>query len=237
MNNITSNFGTLYLPKKAFVVYHAENGNNIYVESYDMDEEGYPINAHPLSVREANALAKTLDTSDDMKRSFLKPRSLMPRNVLHINPDQNGYALWHTPPQAMNLLFTGSLGIPSGIAYIPALLWKASKEYLQVYALKNTELITEQTVLYNAPFFNIHENGKVCMGTVRIKIDSECMLEDFMAKWQEYFFDSYFSHLIGNNSPVKGNIVQLWKSLVNTKKLFPEKVLQPTRLTLKNLLS
>ena len=118
MTDITASFGTLYLATKAFVLYNEQKGKNVYVESYDMDEQGFPINAHPLSVREAAALAKVLDTSGDMNRSFLKPKSLLPANVLYINPGHNGYAVWHTAAQSVSLRFVESLGIPSGLSLI-----------------------------------------------------------------------------------------------------------------------
>jgi len=237
MNNITTDFGSLYHPKKAFVVYQQQGqGKHIYVESYDMDSKGYPVNAHPLTVRESNALAKALDSSPEQQRSYLKPAGLLPKNVLYINPDQNGYAVWHTPQQRVNLLFIEDLGIPNGKAHVPALLWKASKEALQIFALKGGTEPQEQTVLYHAPFFNIYETGKVCMGSVAVNIQPDCRLETFMHQWENYFFNSYFSHLFAGHVPVKGNIVQLWQGLINSPKKFHQKVLIKNGLTIKNIL-
>lgn len=236
MNDITQNFGTLYRPVKAFVVYEEGSADKRhYVESYDMDDSGCPTNAHPLSVREATALAKALDTSEELQRNFLKPEGLLSKNVLYINPTQGGYVVWHTPKQRVQLYFTDSLKIPNGITSIPPLVWRASKDTLWLYALADAAEISAQTPLYRAPFFNLYNDGKVCMGTVKIKIPADCLLEEFIAKWQRYFFESYFSHTIGN-SPVKGSIIQLWQKLVNTKKQFPEKSLMETRYTLKKLL-
>ncbi len=237
MNDITATFGTLYHPVKAFVVYEQKGQDkNIYIESYDMDESGVPTNAHPLSIRESTALAKALDSSAELKRSFLKPEGLLPRNVLYINPDHNGYAVWHTPQRIVNLLFVEGLSIPNGKVNIPALLWKASKESLYIYALKNATEMDEQVLLYHAPFFNIYKDGKVCMGTVNIKISPDCQLEIFMQQWETYFFNSYFSHLMQEHNPVKGNIVQLWQSLINTRKKFPAKTLIKNGLTIKQLI-
>ena len=61
MNNatdITANFGTLYFPKSALVFYETNSTEKeTYVEHFDMDKDGNPINAHPLTVKEANVLA------------------------------------------------------------------------------------------------------------------------------------------------------------------------------------
>lgn len=48
--NITQQFGYLYEPVKALLIYSNNEKKNIYVEAYDMDRNGKPINA-PLSVR------------------------------------------------------------------------------------------------------------------------------------------------------------------------------------------
>ena len=201
-----------------------------------MDDNGRPINAHPLCVTESRTLAVALDTSDELKQNFLKPEGLLPSNMLYINPDRNGYAIWQTPKQRVNIFFAESLGIPNGRTNIPALIWKAGRNELSVYALGNGRHLDGDTILYRAPFFNIYENGRVCMGTVTVNIHPDCMLEAFMKQWETYFFGSYFSHLLGNISPVKGNIVQLWQTLVNSHRNFPVRQLVKNGLTLKNLI-
>lgn len=237
MKDITTHFGTLYHPVKGFVVYQQHSSKkNIYVECYDMDKNGYPINAHPLSLKESNTLANALDTSDELKGSFLKPLGLLPKNVLYINPDRNGYAIWYTPAQKVELFFVEGLGIPNGKASVPTLLWKASKNTLWIYALNTDKEINEQTPLFYAPFFNVYQDGKVCMGTVSVNIKADCLLEEFILTWERYFFNSYFSHLITEKKPVKGNIIQLWQSLVGTRKQFPAKSLLNNGLTLKKIL-
>ena len=54
MKNITQDFGTLYHPTTALVFYQNDDRNKeTYVEYFDMDKKGNPINAHPLSETEA----------------------------------------------------------------------------------------------------------------------------------------------------------------------------------------
>ncbi len=68
MNDITQDFGMLYYPKSALVFYQTTGkGNDTYVEHFDMDKNGMPINAHPLTVKEANQLAKALKTAKEEK--------------------------------------------------------------------------------------------------------------------------------------------------------------------------
>ncbi len=238
MNTLTATFGELFVPRSALLIYTRKEDHNqeVYVEAFDIGRNGNPINAHPLSAAESNQLAKVLDVSGETSRNYLRPTGLLPKNVLHINPENNGYVIWHTPPQKVNLFFKSGLGIEDGRYPLPALLWKATKTKLYIYALKDGDELQLDMSLYQGPFFNIYNDGSVCMGTVDININEDSSLENFMADWQRYFFNSVFSHLIGQSSPVKGNIVQLYQSLADSNKKFPQKELLKSSKTLKNII-
>ena len=237
VNDITENFGTLYHPKSALVFYQTKGTNtDMYVEHFDMDKNGNPVNAHPLTVNEAKVLAKALHTDKEKDKAFLKPKGILPTNILHINPSEKGTVLWYTKAQEQQLYFVNGLGIPNGKASVPSMLWYASKNSLAVFALTTDRRPTENTPLYFAPFFNIYEDGKVCMGTVSIDIKNSASVEEFTDAWEDYFFNSYFSHLLGEHNPIKGNCVSLWKNLIETGEAFPKDVLKKNNKTLKNLL-
>ena len=237
LNDITENFGTLYFPKSALVFYETKGVNtDMYVEHFDMDRNGNPMNAHPLTVKEANVLAKSLQTDEEKNKAFLKPKGILPTNILHINSSEKGTVLWYTKAQQRQLYFVNGLGIPNGKAKVPPLVWFANKNSLSVFALSSDRRPTEKTLLHYAPFFNLYENGNVCMGTVNIDIQNSASVEEFIQAWGSYFFNSYFSHLLGNYNPIKGNCVRLWKDLIGTENPFPKEVLKPNNKTLKNLL-
>ena len=82
MNDITDKFGTLYYPKSALVFYETTGTEtDMYVEHFDMDKNGNPVNAHPLTEREAKVLAKALliNTKKEKKQGFSKTK----RNFIH----------------------------------------------------------------------------------------------------------------------------------------------------------
>jgi PRTRC genetic system protein B len=238
MTNITELFSDIYLPEKALVIYRLQSleKQDIYVEAYDINANGSPVNAHPLSIDESTELARALDTSKELNRRFLTPRGLLPEQVLYIDHNHNGCVIWHTPAREVNLFFTEDLTIPNGKAKLPPLLWKATKEQLYIYALKTSKKPDGKTLVYHAPFFNVHSNGNVCMGTVAISIENDCFLEDFISQWEHYFFESRFSHLIGEHNPVRCNIVQLWQEQINSKRDFPIDVLQKNGRTIKEII-
>lgn len=240
MNDIidtAKDFGTLYDPKSALVFYESLDKNaTMYVEHFDMDKNGNPINAHPLTVNEAISLAKSLYTDEEKDKTFLKSKGILPTNILNINPSQNGSVLWYTKSQERQMYFVKNLEIPNGKAHVPAMLWFADKENLSVFALTSDKRPTEKTTLHYAPFFNVYEDGAVCMGTVDVNIKNSASVEEFIKAWEDYFFHSYFSHLLDNYNPIKGNCVNLWKKLMETGETFPVEVLKKNNKTLKNLL-
>jgi PRTRC genetic system protein B len=248
MKNITEQFNSEFQPFKALLIYrhdkaeqvnqfqNSEKQTHIYVESYDIGRNGQPINAHPLSVREMSGLSEMLQTAQELKGGYLKSRGLLPANILYVNQQSNGYAVWYTPQQEVKLFFVDSLEILSGKFKIPAMVWKANAERLAVYTVKGKSKPTAQTPLYHAPYLNVYHSGQVCMGTVHIAISKSECLEVFMRLWEQYFFNSYFSHSISGNNSTKTNTTELWRSLAGTGNEFPQDELLKIGYTLKNII-
>ncbi|MBE9599866.1 PRTRC system protein B [Pedobacter sp. MC2016-24] len=236
MQIINQLFKDVYKPVKAIAFYQSQMDQSIYAEILDMDATGQMINPHPLSVTEANSLDDLLNTSDELGQDFLMSKGLLPEHVLYINSRKDGNVIWFTPEMQVDLLFKPELTITDGRANVPPMVWKASRNSLSVYALSRNEKPVLDTRLCFAPFFNIYTDGRVCIGSVKINFDTKCSLEDFITEWQNYFFASTFSHLLGSVSPVKGNVIELWQKLVGSKRKFPLKQLKSTSKTLKSLI-
>ena len=234
---MNKDFGTLYHPQSALVFYRTEGKKtDTYVEFFDMDTEGTPVNAHPLTMTEASRLAETLKNATSEQQAYLHTRGIISSQTLHFDP-QKGTAVWFTKAGKRQLYFTESLGIPDGTANVPAMLWAAGKTSLSVFALGSNRRPTEKTKLYNAPFFNIYAQGNVCMGTVDVQIKKAASLNEFTTAWENYFFNSRFSHLLEEHNPVNGNCVSLWTNLINTDQPFPTEVLTQSSVTIKKLIS
>lgn len=236
-HDITKELGTMYHPHSVLVIYQSKDVNKVtYVEQFDMDANGNPINAHPLTTREAERLSKSLNTKQLQNNACFIPKGILSTTVLSINPSGQGKVIWYSKPQKRHLFFIDKLGITSGVAHLPTLVWKATKNQLSVYALKGTRRPTLKTKLYYAPFFNVYKNGSVCMGTVNIKVAKSSSLEEFILEWETHFFNSYFSHLLDNYNPIQGNLVSLWQDVITTNKPFPKDVLKLNNKTLKDLI-
>lgn len=243
MRNINKLFSEgMYTPTRALLIYkHQGRTDRHYVESFDIGDDGKPVNAHPLSEDEAEELAKRLKKPEARKKGkkessrFLQSLGILPGDVLYVKPGELGYAIWYTPAQMQPLHFVDSLGIPNGKAYVPAMVWRATCNSLEVFALASKKRPDGQTKLFHAPFFNVGGNGVVCLGTIKTAIPEHCPLELFISLWPGYFFNSYFSHANGVGL-TKTNIVQLWQGQVASGNSFPTSALKPTKLTLQSLI-
>ncbi|MES2373396.1 MAG: PRTRC system protein B [Bacteroidota bacterium] len=237
MHNLTKLFTDPYHPIKGIVIYaDQQNNENFFVESFDINDNGKMINAHPLGLQESHELGEILLHNEEENKGCFQGSGLLPENIVYLRTGKDGYVIWYTPAQKKQLYFIPDLKIADGVYPVPPLLWMASRDKLKIFALKNNERPSTETLLYNAPFFNIHTGGLVCMGTVEIDIGANCDLEEFMDEWHNYFFKSKFSHLLGERSPVKSNIIQLFSKLSGSKKQFPQVELLKSGKKLKQLL-
>lgn len=242
MTDITSEFDVVARPVYGIVVYQklaheqdAPGQSRIdYVEYFDVAASGQPINAHPLRADEGERLANALLTTRRERQTYLKPAGVIPAHVLQIDASKDGYAMWYTPSRRRTLLHDEQMGLPSGEAAVPALLWKATTRRLTLFALNGDERPTADTPLYVAPFGNTASGGGVCMGNVPVSFEESVSLDSFMARWEAFFFNSYFTHL-NNQKPVKSNFVQLWTRLLQTPEPFPGDELMATCQTLSSL--
>jgi hypothetical protein len=91
-------------------------------------------------------------------------------------------------------------------------------------------------MLYHAPFFNVYEDGRVCLGTVDKRSKDWNHLEEFIEVWEQRFFNSYFTDLLHAKAAQQINIVQLWKEQIRTAKKFPSTVLVKTGKTIQTVL-
>ncbi|RZM23866.1 MAG: PRTRC system protein B [Pedobacter sp.] len=201
---------------KALVFYEGKK-DDCYVECYDMNGEGMAINSHPLSVRESQKLADALDSSIEVKASYLNGIDLFPQELLYINSESNGFIVWYTPARSVNLFFKAELGLADGSANIPALVWKATRQGLWIWAVKEQGRPDGQSQLFCAPFLNVYDSGSVCMGSVRVDVPKNCSVSQFKQLWEHYFFDSSFSHTIAGSDKLIG----VWGSLIGTDEPFP----------------
>ena len=241
--NVSEEFCVKYNPVKGLVIFEKEIGSGLesdpefYVESYDLGKGNKFVNAHPLSVQEMIKLSTLFQRSKEAQNGYLQCDGILPTNVLHVDNCVEGFALWYTLPQEVDLLFTDAMGISCGKAKVPALLWKATKTGLRVFAFRGNKRPNMETPLFHAPFFNTSKSGEVCMGNARILIAENATLADFMLLWERAFWNSYFSHPAGGFDALSVDIVAMWKKHIGSGKPFPIACLNKCSVHISNLIS
>jgi PRTRC genetic system protein B len=221
MNDITENLVKNYIPKLAIVVYTPTNSdrewNECYLESHAISE-GKLMAGKPLK---ADTIEAMVDVFFDEQQNRAKVGGYIPENLLFFTSLPGGHykIVWYTPAQRKYLHFVDALKIPSGEAWVPPMVWEASRKSLSVYALAIDVRPDPETELCKAPFHNVGMGGIVCLGSAKVSKPTDRTYESVMKYWEDMFWLSEFTHLQGGDSITRTNVNMLWKKLIKDKTL------------------
>jgi PRTRC genetic system protein B len=157
----------------------------------------------------------------------------LPENLLSVG---NGYMVWWSKPQERTMYFRADapLGERCGVTPHPALVFATyGNNQWAVFAVKGDARPTPDTPLYQAPYFNVYSDGRICTGNVALPNASSV---ERIAAYEKAFFGSYFTHPNvrekGKLTRYKRGAYSLWKALLDGKeKTFPQDSLVPVDLT------
>lgn len=190
------------------------------IEHYDckdMEEHNQLPAATPLSVDTANIIFKHLQLSKGGNISF---KGMMPKTLLFCDPNTQKL-VWKVNARKQQLFFDNPQ-FKDDCYPIPTLIFSLVETTLYVFSVK-TNNPTQNTQLYYAPFLNVWNDGKICMGTATIDKSNVNYFEDLMDICEYQFFNSKFTHTNHDNI-TKQNIIELYKE-IKQKKAFPKEVL------------
>ena len=184
----------------------------------------------PLTHKMLASIIKTVQTTSSQLDLGMYGR--VPSNVLYCDTRiDHDKLVWYHGPEERNVFFSKSLNIPNGKMKVPGLVYVVANGKMRLYAFKGKHPADK---LYHAPFMNTAENS-VCLGNAKVEKPEERTFENVIAYWEKMYWNSEFSHILGDN-PVKGNLAVLTKELIETGKDFPSDVLVPVNVKLSNLL-
>lgn len=206
----------IYKPVQYITVHRA--GDSYYLESGKINDDLSYGASHPLMKQ---TIIDIMDTMSVDVTDRLQFKGVIPKNVVAVrNTPGDTVVAWITKPQIVKMYFTKSVGLKDMRAPVPAMLWLAKDNRLQVFALKGNT-INKKTKLYVAPYPNVDSvSGSVCWGSGKWPNDIK-YYEDFMKRVELGFWESKFSHNMKKvNNKTKSDLHQVWKSLAN-KSQFP----------------
>ena len=160
------------------------------------------------------------------------PSEFLPENVLMRTQET---IVWWTPATTRPMFYatgkSAELEQLSGKRFPqPALVLRAHAGSLDIRALAESKRPTPDTPMYVAPYWNVSDNGSVCLGST--KAPREASVKS-LPRWEASFFESEFTHANAHTSLTKhpGGFMGLWRSLIGKKK-FPVKHLREAKETL-----
>jgi PRTRC genetic system protein B len=105
---------------------------------------------------------------------------------------------------------------------------------LDIRALAENKRPTPDTPMYVAPYWNVSDNGSVCLGST--KSPREASVKS-LPRWEASFFESEFTHANAHSGLTNhpGGFMGLWLSLIGKKK-FPVEYLRDAKETLAKFL-
>lgn len=198
-----------YKPELQLTVYKSSQNGSLYVEKNDIvDNQIGP--AEPLSEQ---TLTDLVNYFIDYKESYSVSGFNNP-NIIYLDSNPTDFKIvWFCKEKETELLFKDSLEGLSGTAWTPNLIFVINKDELYCYAVKSMNI--NRSKLYRAPFPNIYDDGKICMGNAVIKKSKD--LNEILRNCEAAFFGSYFTHYMNDVIILKTNATNYWKKAVKTK--------------------
>ncbi|WP_041533033.1 PRTRC system protein B [Pelobacter propionicus] len=219
---------------KAILLYEGDGHSfatihNVVIEGKTKQSLGA---GHPVDVEMLGTLINALGRNVSIG-------GYLPPNILSVGFDS---MVWWVKPSKRRVFFKTNeeiIGERSEVVPHPGLVFGVNGSGVwAVCAVKGNTRPTEDTPIWQAPYFNVWSSGNICTGTIETP-KSVAVTET--GKWEECFFSSYFSHpnAHGSRQLINSRInpYQFWKTVLDGKyKTFPTQKLVQTNKTLKDFI-
>lgn len=226
-------------PTQVITIYNDKHKSQYYLEHREVKEiNGKSIVMAPAPMSE--------DVFRNIAQSYMKGKALnmifdglIPEHILYGNHKLGKtVVIWYRPAMKRLLNFSASLKIKSdSLVHIPATVYLSVNNDLYVFSMEKSDRPSYKTKLFKAPFFNIYEDGKVCLGTARIGKRTGSY-EKEADRFEKAF---YLAEQNGGMflQQCKTDLKKLWPDVIQKKTVFPQKELvqHPKFKTLSDLIN
>lgn len=226
---------------QASVMLYGSNNETSFATAHSVafGSDGSPIllEGHPLTMEILNGIVSAVSKGAESKRTF---NGYLPENVLAVGISA---IIWWLPSSDRTVSFACNdklIGKASGKTPHPSLVFGVSSNGdWSVFAIKGNSRPTPETKLWQAPYFNVWESGKICTGSTRVPSGATT---EQIEGWNKAFFASNFSHP-NVHAPQKlvkhkGGPYRFWRNMLDGAfKRFPQRVLVQTEYTLNDFIN
>lgn len=209
-----------YNPMVAIMVYErnidTHSDGKFYLESHSIGENGKIMEGKPLLQETIQDLLDSLYDEDVINDDI---KGIFPQNLLYYKREtRNRYRMvWYRPSEIRFLIHSQPLGIPSGETWVPPMIYVADGSDLSIFVLASNDRPNLNTRLYMAPFFNVNDQGDVCLGSAKVEKPKVKSYESLMKYWEDLFWLSTFTHVNGEEK-LSVDITEFWKGMIASKK-------------------
>lgn len=131
--------------------------------------------------------------------------------------------VWWTPRRVHRMFFENAEGkaqqLNGKLLPQPPLVWRVAHGDLKIRALYENKRPRAQTTLAVAPFWNLSDDGGVCLGSMRCP---ESASAGSIEAWERGFYESAFTHAnVGRLTRHEGGHDALWAELEGKRTAFP----------------
>ena len=200
--------------RDALLIYRENRRSFITCHTVTAQKQGPPVlgPAQPLTTAFIEDLAESLSGGAVIE--------LLPENVL---AKTDRMIAWWTPRCVRRMFFENSEGkaqILNGKNFPqPPRVWRVAQGELKIRALCENKRPGAQTTLAVAPFWNLSDDGRVCLGSMRCPGSTSVRSID---AWERGFYESAFTHAnVGRLTRHEGGHDALWAKLAGTRRPFP----------------
>jgi hypothetical protein len=159
-----------------------------YIESQEY-KNGKPCGYKPLQEEILRSLLK----NTIVKNNDILCDGFITRRIISCKWEPMNKQVCFIIPKKMELININGKKL---MFHCPAMLFKINDGELYVYALDRTN-ISPISKLYHAPFRNVYEDGRVCLG--QHDISKNATVNDVITKTENWFYKSQFNQLHHKN--------------------------------------
>jgi PRTRC genetic system protein B len=221
--------GNIDLELDAALLFYRSASGEVYATQHDarvVEDRPVLLPGVPMTL-EALADFAELAAKRTSYRGFVHDR------VVYLAPNTMA---WWLPAGTRHVWFAadGELANRSGDCNHPPLIFIVNKRSWSVFALRTNERPDATTKLYQAPYFNVWDDGVICVGNADVP---DAVNSETIAPYENAFFRSRFTH--SNTDKLirrRGGAARLWLDLLEGAE-FPLQQLIDTKRTLADVIA
>jgi PRTRC genetic system protein B len=200
--------------REALLIYRENQRSFITRHEVSAQKDGPPVlgPAQLLTTDFVETLAESLGGS--------AAAEVLPENIL---AKSDRMIAWWTPRCRRQMFYENTEGKAQSLNGHffpqPPLVWRVTPGDLKLRALAENKRPDGETTLAVAPFWNLSDDGRVCLGSMRCPESSSVAS---IAQWERSFYESAFTHAnVGRLTRHPVGFEALWNGLAGKRKTFP----------------